>query len=97
MKKHEIYLTCLSEECAEVAHRVSKALRFGLNEIEPEQNYSNAERIAKEINDLFVVVDLLESANLIPNLRTSESKAAKITKLADSFRYSKELKCFEDA
>jgi hypothetical protein len=29
-------LACLAEECAEVSQRVMKALRFGINEIQPE-------------------------------------------------------------
>jgi len=32
-------LTILMEECAEVIQRASKALRFGLDEVQPEQCY----------------------------------------------------------
>lgn len=45
MKRHEHLLSILAEECCEVGQRVSKALRFGLDEVQPGQDLSNAERI----------------------------------------------------
>jgi hypothetical protein len=53
-----LLLIC-AEECAEVAHRVSKALRFGIEEIQPEQNLTNAQRIMQEYADLYAVIDML--------------------------------------
>lgn len=47
------------EECAEVTQRASKALRFGLQEIEPGQEFTNAERIVYEFNDLIAAMELL--------------------------------------
>ena len=35
MNKQEYLLTCLSEECAEIQQAVSKALRFGLDNYNP--------------------------------------------------------------
>lgn len=60
MNRTEHLLTCLAEECAEVAHRVSKALRFGLAEVQPEQTLTNAERIGLEFRDLLAVFEMLE-------------------------------------
>ena len=45
-------LNILIEECAEVQQRVTKALRFGLDEIQEGQALTNAERIAIEVGDL---------------------------------------------
>lgn len=53
------------KECAEGIQRVTKALRFGLAEIQPGQDLTNQERIALEIGDLFAVVDRLEAMNII--------------------------------
>jgi hypothetical protein len=36
MNKEQLYLTLLAEECAEVAKLASKAIRFGLDSIDPE-------------------------------------------------------------
>lgn len=59
MKRHEHLLTILAEECSEVTQRVSKALRFGLDEVQPGQELTNAERIEVELTDLFTVVGML--------------------------------------
>lgn len=59
-------LTVLAEELAEIALecsqgaiRISKALRFGLAEVQPGQPFDNAQRIAREVGDLLAVVDRL--------------------------------------
>ena len=59
MNKEEHLLVCLSEECAEVQQAVSKALRFGLDDCRPRSNISNLEDIAKEVNHVHAVVELL--------------------------------------
>jgi hypothetical protein len=45
-------LTILIEECAEVQKRATKALRFGLEEIQPGQNFDNIQRLSMEIGDV---------------------------------------------
>jgi hypothetical protein len=59
MTRTDMLLTILAEECAEVAQRVSKALRFGLTEIQPGQDKTNAERIEQEFLDLLAVYSML--------------------------------------
>jgi NTP pyrophosphatase (non-canonical NTP hydrolase) len=82
MNKHEYLLTCLAEECNEVAQRISKALRFGLDEVQPDQPLNNRERITEELHDLNAVAVLCERAGLVisvmPNERTIERKRSKI-------------------
>ena len=46
-----ILLTHLQEESAEISQRVSKAIRFGLDEIQPGQELNNRERSEEEVND----------------------------------------------
>lgn len=65
MNRTEHLLSCLAEECTEVGQRVSKALRFGLAEVQPGQPLSNAERIAGELVDLLAVVGMLENEGII--------------------------------
>jgi len=59
MTRSEHLLVILAEECNEVAQRVSKALRFGLEEIQPGQGKTNAERISDELDDLMAVLEML--------------------------------------
>jgi len=90
MTKRENLLTCLAEECAEVAQRVSKALRFGLDEIQPGQTLTNAERIAQELNDLVAVAELLEECGAVPRNQTIADIERKKSKLAAFLEYSRE-------
>ena len=65
MNRSEHLLACLAEECAEVAQRVSKALRFGLSEVQPGQALNNAQRIQEELGDLISVAGILISEGVI--------------------------------
>lgn len=83
MNRREHLLTILAEECAEVAQRASKALRFGLGEVQPGQSLTNAERIVGELTDLFSVVSMLvdeEHINLCGNVAVERAKRAKVEK-----------------
>jgi hypothetical protein len=59
MNRVEHLLTILSEECAEVSQRATKALRFSLSEVQPGQDFTNAQRIMHEWADLAGTLDLL--------------------------------------
>lgn len=52
MDRTDLLLTSLAEESVEVAQRVTKALRFGLDDIQPGQQKTNRERIMEEVHDL---------------------------------------------
>lgn len=52
-------LEILHEECNEVGQRISKAMRFGLPEIQPDQLLKNSERIGHEAGELQEVLDRL--------------------------------------
>ena len=59
MNRQQHLLIRLMEECNEVAQRASKALVFSLEEIQPDQPLTNAERIIYEFNDLYAVMEML--------------------------------------
>lgn len=59
MTEIENLVLTLGEECAEVAQRCSKALRFGLHEVEPGQELNNIQRIEQEMCDLFTIAHML--------------------------------------
>ena len=84
MTKEEYLLTCLGEECAEVAQAVSKALRFGLNVNFLDQDKTNREQLVSELNDLLSVVRLLADDKTIQpewcNLIAQKAKRIKVEK-----------------
>jgi len=59
MTRDELLLVKAMEECNEIAHRISKALRFGMYEVQPGQPLSNRERIRDEVKDLIVTLRMV--------------------------------------
>ena len=68
MNHTEHLLTCLSEECLEVAKDISKSNRFGLSDRNPlnPKGMTNQQRIIRELNDLMAVISILEDEGLLP-------------------------------
>jgi len=58
-------LTILIEEAAEVQQRATKALRFGLEEVQPGQELTNAERLAREVGDFETMTEMALEEGLI--------------------------------
>jgi NTP pyrophosphatase (non-canonical NTP hydrolase) len=52
-------LDLLIEECAEVIQRVTKAKRFGLEEVQAGQELNNKERLRLEVRDVLEIVNML--------------------------------------
>jgi hypothetical protein len=88
--RQEHLLTIVTEECAEIAQRCTKALRFGLEQVQqdaddkPEENperLTNRERILREYYDLRAVlgmagIDAWENSAF--SKRCEEEKARKV-------------------
>jgi hypothetical protein len=91
MNRKEHILTVFSEECAEVAQRASKALRFSLKEIRPGQAYSNAELIMHEYADVVGMMEKMIEERLVtyPEDFTERVKNKK-TKFEILLNFSKE-------
>lgn len=86
----EHLLIILMEECSEVAQRASKALRFGLREVQKDQYLTNAERIIYEFSDLYAVMRMLHQQGLLPQVTNSDMIDAKTRKLHEFLEYSRE-------
>jgi len=95
MNRQEHLLTIGIEECCEVAHRLSKALRFGMEEIQPvgdglhpdggnPEGFTNRERIRREVADLFSVLRMLDLDEM-----PSEWLDAKTAKIERFLAYSR--------
>lgn len=91
MTRQEHLLTILGEECVEVAQRASKALRFGLTEVQPDlaQAYTNAERLMQEYAHLVAMIDMCQEEGLLPVMPQS-FVAAKKRNVEKYLGYSRE-------
>lgn len=77
----------LIEECAEVIQRVTKAKRFGLDEVQREQELNNKERIIYELNDIVATADLLLGGSRWLN---NDAVIAKKEKIEKYLKYARE-------
>ncbi len=89
MNETQHLLVILAEECAEVAHRASKAIRFGMAEVEPGMTLHNRGRIETELGDLMAVVELLGLTV------RQDAKDAKLEKLKKYMAYSRQIGTLE--
>jgi hypothetical protein len=83
MDRAEHLLVILMEECAEVQKIASKALRFGLDNRDPEvpDSATNAEEITKQCADLIAVLSMLTDEGLltqVTDLIDIETKKEKV-------------------
>jgi len=74
-------LTIFIEECSEAQQRATKILRFGLNEVQPNQPLSNKTRLSLEIGDLLEMIDQCSEMGLIDSDVTVKQKDLKRKKL----------------
>lgn len=79
MNRTEHLLVCVAEECAEISQAVDKALRFGLDDGNPEGITTNAEDIVKEYTDLIAVMKMLfEEGQLRDNISDTQIEEKRI-------------------
>jgi hypothetical protein len=90
MNTQQYALICLGEEATEVAHAVSKVLRFTTNDSAVIGGPSNAETLLKEYNDLLALAEVVTDLG-IPVVRNQDMINAKKRKLLDYMNYSEQL------
>ena len=94
MTRLEHLLTILAEECIETGQRATKALRFTMEEVQPGQELSNAERLIYEFNDIVAMMELLRDEGYLGAGKTIfdiEAINKKKAKVEQFLQYSKEL------
>lgn len=96
MTRTEILLTVLGEECVETAQRVSKAIRFTPEEIQPGQELTNAERIVYEFNDILACMEILEAEGILKGVIDRDSVDKKKAKIEKYLNYSAELGAYRE-
>ena len=90
-------LITLGEECNEVAVRISKALRFGLDEVQPGQGLTNVARISGELRDVVTLVNVCIAAGIpFPVGYDAEAQLQKLDKLRRFFQIEENVALVED-
>lgn len=102
MNAHDYLMTQAMTECNELAHRLGKALHFGLEQVQqaqddrPEQNpdrKTNRERIIDEYNDLVSSMEILGFTLQViegPKLDAKQQKVKRYMDMARSLGTLKE-------
>ncbi|TAJ79070.1 MAG: hypothetical protein EPO42_06830 [Gallionellaceae bacterium] len=88
MNRTEHLLACLAEECAEVQHAVAKALRFGLDDGYPGAASTNAQDIARELNDVLAIVTMLEDEGILDCPADREAIEQKMARVGEYMGYA---------
>ena len=78
MNRQEHLQVIAAEECAELAQRLSKATRFGMNECQPGQERDNRQRIIDEYNDLVAVLEMAGFPLQVIDGRALDAKREKV-------------------
>jgi hypothetical protein len=98
LNRTEYLLNLIQEECAEVAQRASKCMRFGMNEAR-ENRPTNIRLLCEEFYDLLCVFDMLdkelngEIQKQFTNEEALKWEIEKIQKVEKYFKYSIEQGC----
>ncbi|EMI7874149.1 hypothetical protein [Acinetobacter pittii] len=96
MTHEQFLLMKLAEEASEIAQIALKTAQFGMNEKHPAMELNNKQRIHLELNDLFAIVDELNSWYHFNFQPDHLAKIRKIEKLNEFLGYSIKLGKVED-
>lgn len=88
MNRIENLFVTASEEAGEIVQSISKLLRFGPENYNPDTpEVTNAYQVIKEFHELAAVIGALIRAGELPTLRTQEIAEIKSGKLERVFAY----------
>lgn len=89
-------LACLAEECTEVMHAATKAMRFGLDDGHPERDTNNADDLVRELNDVLGVIEVLRELGVpLPGLGDPAAIRAKRDKVHRLMDYAEQRGCLQ--
>lgn len=94
MNELEYLLTCVSEEAVEISQRCTKAMRFGIDEVQPGQAFTNEERLWSKVTDLQGTLEKLIELRGGGNISRENVDAKKI-RIDHFMRYSRSLGCLK--
>lgn len=101
MNRKEHILTIIAEECGEVAQRITKMLRFGVDEVTPglEPHLDNNYRFYKEFADLLGMVEMAEDEGILISPDDDlmiKWKNDKVEKVEKYMEYSQKMGTLEE-
>jgi hypothetical protein len=98
LSKDDWMLLCLAEECDEVGQRVTKAMRFGLDEKQPGQPFNNRDRLMFELWDLIAVAKKLVLMGILPqeDLMRPDMMESKWARLEEYWGYAQKREVADD-
>jgi NTP pyrophosphatase (non-canonical NTP hydrolase) len=99
MNRIETLFCVLAEECAEVAQRASKAQRFGADQRQAGQAFTNAERVNYELQDIYAMVEMIRADIGSPwfGARNDEAIASKKRKVESYMAQNRDLDALDTA
>ena len=84
MNRKEYLLTCLAEECSELAIECSKSKRFGLDSYGENDTatlrYTNSENLVKEFVDVYTIIKMLDQVEIVLKIEKELKLAQELTK-----------------
>lgn len=86
MNLQQLMFLKLSEESDEVGQECSKIMQFGMDEVYAPVGVSNRDRLRRELQDLFAIVQILNEdfgLDFVPSPEAVEVKRAKILHYAN--------------
>lgn len=90
MTENDFILEVFSQECLEVAHRLSKAKLFGLDEVQDGQPLSNRERIMEEFEQLMGSYFMLQDRDVLPAINVTRA-SLKEKRIKQYMEYSRSI------
>ena len=87
MKVNENLLVTAMEECAEVQQAISKCLRFGLDNYNPDTKVKNKIDVVCEFWQLVAVIEKLQNDGVLPTFSLTAVKQIKEDKLKNVEKY----------
>lgn len=90
MNRLQYLLAKLAEECSETTQRCTKALCFGIEEVQPGHTEDNRRRLEREFGEAVAVFEMLGFTI------HEEDKVAKVAKVEHFMKYSRELGILTD-
>jgi hypothetical protein len=79
--QQEALMLAISKQCARAIQRGTKMLRFGVEQVQAEQDKTNADRLSREIGQLFAVIGMAMRAGVLNKDEIAAGEEEKIGKL----------------
>lgn len=90
MNLQEYMLSKLQEEAIEVSHAISKAKTFGLHDVNPNTNTTNAEHIVQEFAEMQAVLEMCYELGIpLPTITDESLRDRKEAKKIKVLQYMK--------